>query len=188
MKIGILGGTFNPIHFGHLRAAEEVREMFALDKVLFIPSGRPPFRKPLLADAGHRYKMTRLAIKGDPVLDISHIEIKAGGTSYSVDTLERLSSRYGNAKLFFIIGIDVFLDLAKWKQPDRLMELASLVIIARPGYCFTDLSGSPYFTTAHKKLLKRFAEGAGRRSSLTLTTGRKIFLCKITALGISASG
>ncbi len=187
MKIGILGGTFNPIHYGHLRAAEEVQEVFVFDKLLFMPSGKPPLKKPSLIDAHYRYEMTKLAIKGNPFFDISDIEIKTKGASYSVETISKLTNKYKNAEFFFIIGIDVFLDLPKWKQPLRLMKLTNLVIVSRPGFCFTDLSSSPYFPNIHKKTLREFDEGTRRRFSFSLNTGKKAFLCKVTKLDISAS-
>lgn len=187
MRIGILGGTFNPIHYGHLRVAEEVQEVFVFDKLLFIPDGKPHFRKPRLIDAYHRYKMTKVAIKGNPSFDISDIEIKTQGTSYSVETISKLVDKYKNADFFFILGIDAFLDLPGWKQPRRLMELTNFVIISRPGFYFTNLSSSPYFTNVHKKTLKEFDEGTKRRFSFNLKKGKKAFLCKVTEFDISAS-
>src|SRR4030067_1271939 len=125
MKLGILGGTFNPIHYGHLRAAEEVREILNLDKILFIPSGKPPLKKAGLISARWRFEMTRTAIKNNPFFDISDIEIKSRTVSYSVETLKKLAVKYKNAAFFLILGIDAFLDLPKWKQPLTLLGLAN---------------------------------------------------------------
>ena len=182
-----MGGTFNPIHYGHLRAAEEVREILNLDKILFIPSGKPPFKKPGLISAGHRYEMTKTAIKNNPFFDISDIEIKARSISYSVETIKRLTKIYKNTDFFFILGIDAFLDLPKWKQPRSLMKLTNLVIISRPGFSFINLLSSPYLKNVHKKTLEEIDKGAKTAFSFDLNTGRKAYLCRIPALEISAS-
>ncbi len=135
MKIGILGGTFNPIHYGHLRIAEEVRERFNLTKVLFIPSGIPPFKiyGTELISAHHRAEMVRLAIKSNPFFEISYIEIKREGISYTVDTLEILKEQYPDSTLYFIAGADAVADLPKWKRPHRILELAEFIVVTRPG-------------------------------------------------------
>jgi len=187
MKIGILGGTFNPIHYGHLRSAQEALEILTLDRVLFIPSGTPPFRKPELVSARHRYKMTQLAIKDNPQFEVSDIEIKRHGVSYSVETFNKLLKKYKNTEFFFILGIDAFLDMPKWKQPHKLMTLTNLVIISRPGFSFNDLSPSPYIAEVHKKALRELDSGAKTKHSFLLKTGREAFLCKVSELEISAS-
>ncbi len=146
MKLGILGGTFNPIHYGHLRAAEEVRSILSLDKVLFIPSGRPPFRKAGLIRAHHRYEMTKTAIKDNPFFGISDVEIESRTISYSVETIKKLAVQYTGADFFFIIGVDAFKDLPKWKQPKTLLRLSNLVVISRPGFPFANLYSSPYIS------------------------------------------
>lgn len=135
-RIGILGGTFNPIHTGHLLIAEGVKEKLGLDHVLFIPCYLPPHKKPLkLAPARHRLAMVRLAIRGNPSFRISTIEIKRKGKSYSVDTLEELHRLYkGEARFFFIIGSDSIPGLKAWKGIDKLMKLSKLVAVTRPGY------------------------------------------------------
>lgn len=135
-RIGILGGTFNPIHTGHLLIAEGVKEKLGLDYVLFIPCYLPPHKKHLkLAPARHRLAMVRLAIKGKPSFKISTIEIERRGKSYSVDTLEKLHKLYkGKARFFFIIGSDSITGLRTWKSIDKLMKLCKLVAVTRPGY------------------------------------------------------
>lgn len=135
-KIGILGGTFNPVHTGHLLLAEGIREGLNLDSVLFIPSFMPPHKKSVkLASAKDRLALVRLAIKGNPYFKVSTIEIKRGGKSYSADTLEGLHKFFkNNAEFFFIIGSDNVSELKKWKSIDRLMKLCSIVTAVRPGY------------------------------------------------------
>jgi len=187
MKIGIFGGTFNPIHYGHLRAAQEVHESLRLNKTLFIPSGRPPFKKPGLMSAHHRYKMTEIAIKGNPSFDVTDIEIEKQGISYSVDTLRMLRNKYKGAEFFFILGVDASLNLQSWKEPDKLLELTNLVIISRPGFSFIDLSPFPHFKGISKKTLKELDKKVREVVTTNLHTGKKAFLCPVTGLNISAS-
>lgn len=187
MKIGIFGGTFNPVHYGHLRAAEEVQEVFAFDRFLFVPAGQPPLKRSTIPDPHHRYEMTKIALRGNKLFKISDIETKSEGPSYSVETVRRLKKKYRWCDLFFIIGIDAFLDVPKWKQPDRLIDSANFIIISRPGYCFSDLFSSPYFAGTTKKRLREFDRGRGRRISMRFKTGKTAFLFKITGIDISAS-
>ena len=153
MKIGILSGTFNPIHYGHLRAAQEIQDIFNFDKILFIPAGTPPFKKKELINARYRYEMTRIAIKNNPYFDISDIEMKRRAVSYSFETVKKLTVTYNNFKLFFILGIDAVLDLPKWKRPRQLLKLTDLIVISRPGFSFVDLFSKPYFAHVKKKTL-----------------------------------
>jgi nicotinate-nucleotide adenylyltransferase len=137
MEIGILGGTFDPIHKGHLAVAEEVRLRLNLDEVIFIPVGRP-WRKagnPILP-AEHRVEMVRLAIADRPAFNVSTIEVDREGPSYTVDTLEELKSmRSGGDELFFIVGWDSLADLPYWRAPEQIVRLCLLVAVPRPG-CF----------------------------------------------------
>ena len=117
MRIGVFGGTFNPIHYGHLRAAEEVREMLAFDKVLFVPSGTPPLKTEDLTDAQKRFEMARLAVAGNGAFEVLDIECKKPKKSYTVETLEVLLTLYEDAELYFMLGIDAFLDIPNWWMP-----------------------------------------------------------------------
>jgi nicotinate-nucleotide adenylyltransferase len=139
MKLGILGGTFNPIHLAHLRIAEEVREACALDQVLFIPAAVPP-HKTLSEDIpfAHRLAMVEAAIAENPFFAASDIENRREGKSYSVHTLEALHGEHPNDDLFFIIGMDSFRDLDSWKEYRRLFTLCNLVVAARPGVVADD--------------------------------------------------
>jgi len=135
MRIGIFGGTFDPIHFGHLVLAEQAYEKLNLDKVIFIPSFYPPHKKsPDIASANHRYNMAKLAVQGNPRFEISDIEIKRRGRSFLIDTLRQLKTIFPKAKLFFISGSDVSDTMAKWKSIDRVLSLAKFVLAKRPGY------------------------------------------------------
>ena len=136
MKLGILGGTFNPIHSGHLRVAEEIGEELGLTKVYIIPSGMPPHKEPYpLADFHHRLKMALLVSKISPLLEVWDIEGKRPGFSYSIETLKAFHSYFGSGlELFFIIGMDAFIEIKTWKEYQNLFNFASFVVINRPGY------------------------------------------------------
>ncbi|MBI5099593.1 MAG: nicotinate-nucleotide adenylyltransferase [Nitrospirae bacterium] len=187
MKLGIYGGTFNPIHYGHLRTAEEVLEKLSLDKVLFVPAGKTPFEKPEMVKALHRFNMVKAAIADNPGFEISDIEIKTKGKSFTFNTIMKLKDKFVDSKLYFILGTDAFLDLPHWKHPDRIVNLVNIVIIARPGFAFTDLSSSPYLKKVSKKILKDLDKGVRDRFSFDISEKQKAILCKVTGLDISAS-
>ncbi len=142
MKLGLLGGSFNPVHNGHLAIARQTREVLGLDQVLFIPTSQPP-HKPngSLAPAQDRYEMVRLAIAADTALAISDVEIRRPGKSYSIDTIRLLQQEYGaQSQLFFLIGLDAFLDFPSWRDPVILLALCQFVVLSRPGLSFRSLS------------------------------------------------
>ena len=134
MKIGLLGGTFNPIHLGHLRAAEEVREILALERIYFISSAMPPHKDSDIASPTDRLKMVELAIQGNPFFETCDIELKRGGSSYTVDTLEYFSSKSPEFEIYFILGADLFSEIHTWKEYKRLFELSNFAVITRPGF------------------------------------------------------
>ena len=133
-RLGVFGGSFNPIHFGHLLIADEVCERLALDRVLFIPAGVPP-HKPggELAPARDRFEMTRLAVSAHPRFEVSDLELERRGPSYTVDTLRALA---GQGELFLLIGSETFLDLLNWREPRQVATLARLVVVPRSGDAF----------------------------------------------------
>lgn len=134
MKVGILGGTFNPIHNAHLRIAEEVRDRFDLAEVMFVPAAAPP-HKPLAGELpfAHRFEMVRLAIAGNPFFSISDIEEQRGGKSYSIDTLQAFRRERPDDEFFFIIGSDSFLDFGLWRDYASFFNYCNLVVVERPG-------------------------------------------------------
>lgn len=141
MNIGVLGGTFDPIHCGHIIVAEEVRAQLNLAEVLFVPAGQPWLKagNNILA-AEHRIEMVRLAIAGVPYFKLSTIEIERPGPTYTVDTIGELKARFGAGnELFFIMGRDNLAQLPRWKEPSRLIKLCRLVVVPRPGYELPDL-------------------------------------------------
>ncbi|SNB47856.1 nicotinate-nucleotide adenylyltransferase [Geobacter sp. DSM 9736] len=139
MKIGIIGGTFNPVHNAHLRIAEEVRDWFGLDRVIFIPAAVPP-HKPIYGDLPfiHRYEMVRLAIAANPHFTVSDMEQQRGGTSYSIDTLRALRRAYQNDSLYFVIGSDSFLEIGSWREYQGIFGCCNIIVVERPGAAVTD--------------------------------------------------
>jgi len=132
--VGVFGGSFNPIHFGHLLLADDICEALRLDRVLFVPAAQPP-HKPAseLAAVEHRYRMTALAVHEHPRFAVSDIELRRSGPSYTVDTLAALASE---GELFLLIGSETFLDLLTWREPRQLARLARLVVVPRTGADF----------------------------------------------------
>lgn len=135
-RIGISGGTFDPIHYGHLIVAEEIRESMKLDRVVFIPTGNPPHKvSSRVTGAEHRFGMVQCAIRSNPFFEASRIEIERAGLTYTIDTLEQLMSVYKeNTRLFFITGADVIPELLTWKDYRRLFSLCEFIAVLRPGY------------------------------------------------------
>jgi nicotinate-nucleotide adenylyltransferase len=134
--IGVMGGTFDPIHFGHLRAAEEVLQGFGLERVIFVPAGMPP-HKPLseVTSPEHRYMMAKLATADHPRFDVSPVEIQREGPSYTLDTLRELKQTIcKDKKLYFITGFDAILEVHTWNGYKQLFDLADFIAVTRPGY------------------------------------------------------
>ncbi len=134
MRIGILGGTFNPPHLAHLVCAQEAHRELGLDQVLFVPASIPP-HKPVEAEPGahHRLEMCRRAAAGDERFTVSDLELQRGGPSYTVDTLKELSAQSPTHELFLILGGDIAAGLPKWREPERVLELATVAIARRRG-------------------------------------------------------
>lgn len=139
-RLGVLGGTFDPIHAGHLVIARGVVEHCALDRLLFIPSARPPHKRGrAVAPADDRYRMAQLAARQDPRFEVSDAEINRPGLSYTVDTLDALRREYGaESEIYLVLGADSLLEIDTWHAPDRLFELATVVTVPRPD---KDLTG-----------------------------------------------
>lgn len=140
-RIGIMGGTFDPIHHGHLVAASEVAQQFGLDRVVFVPTGMP-YLKQDVSEGEHRYLMTVIATASNPRFTVSRVDIERDGPTYTVDTLRDLRTLYPNAELFFITGADAVAQILDWKDVEEIWELAHLVAVSRPGHRLT-ISGLP---------------------------------------------
>ncbi len=139
-RLGIMGGTFDPIHYGHLVTAEGARYSFGLDRVIFVPSGRPP-HKPgyIVSDPLDRYKMTCLAVASNPFFCASAIEVERPGPSFTIDTVRAVMQLYPGVKIYFITGADALLEIFKWKDFDILLTICSFVAATRPGYRLFEL-------------------------------------------------
>jgi nicotinate-nucleotide adenylyltransferase len=180
-RTALFGGTLNPVHYGHLRIAEEARELFRLEKVVFIPSFSPPLKSVGIAEAGHRVEMVKLAIDTNPYFVYSDIECRRGGKSYTVDTLEEMKRLRPEEEYLFLLGIDAFLDLPNWFRPERLIELCDFIVINRPPFGEGEIMRSPY--------IDRFEElnSESGFSVISLRSGRVVYLLRSVPIEISAS-
>lgn len=143
-RVGIMGGTFDPIHYGHLVTAEAARSKFNLNTVVFVPSGRPPHKPSSPGHTEMRYLMAFLATVNNPYFHVSRSEIDREGYSYTYDTVCEFKQHYGpTAELFFITGVDAILEILTWKHAERLLELCSFIAASRPGYDLTDIVNLP---------------------------------------------
>jgi len=137
--IGVLGGTFDPVHFGHLVAAENARTVFNLEKVLLVPAARPPHKEDhYITHKKHRMMMARLATEDNDYLEVSSLEIRRLGPSYTIDTLFELTALYPNREINYIMGVDALLLIHTWKDYDKLADLCSFIVVTRPGYSFRE--------------------------------------------------
>lgn len=144
-RIGILGGTFDPIHSGHLILAQELLERFLLHKVIFIPSATPPHKNDKsVSPTQHRFEMTKMAIEDNTRFEISDIELKREGKSYTIDTIRELKKLYPDSDLYLLAGSDALTEFDTWKDPDRIFEEVKVVLGVRPGYDKIDLD-NPFF-------------------------------------------
>lgn len=189
MRLGLLGGSFNPIHNCHLTIAAQTRDALDLDRVLFIPTGDPPHKHlGSLAPARHREAMVRLAIDGEPAFGISDIELRRQGKSYSIDTIRALQAEIGPAsELFFIIGLDAFLDLPSWKEADTLLRTCHFVVVSRPRVSFRQLPVMPLFPPVDHETLSALDEGLTSRLSIPVPGGEMLTLLRLPPCPISAS-
>lgn len=193
LRYGILGGTFDPIHLGHLRSAEEVREWFELDQVLFIPAARPPHKEAAnIIDPTHRLRMTQLATADNDHFDISTSEIERPGPSYSIDTLRKLIEERGlKAEPYFIMGADAFLEIHTWRDVEGLFATTNFVVTSRPGYKVKELLHvlekvvTPQWPTLTFSL--GYDESRKLETIRAASTKKHIFILPITHLDISAT-
>ncbi|MBI4186670.1 MAG: nicotinate-nucleotide adenylyltransferase [Chloroflexi bacterium] len=139
MRIGVLGGTFDPVHNGHLLIAEAAQAGLNLAEVVFVPAGRP-WLKAAVSSAGHRLQMVRLAIDGKPGFKLCPLEVEHPGPSYTVDTIYTLGKQRPGEEMFFILGWDSLADLPRWRQSARLIQMCRLVAVPRPGFPAPDLA------------------------------------------------
>jgi nicotinate-nucleotide adenylyltransferase len=188
-KIGLLGGTFNPIHRCHLTLAHEVRQRLKLDQVLFIPTGDPPHKLAVgLAPAEDRLAMVNLALEGEPGLRVSDLEIRRPGISYSIDTVTLLQQEWGaNAELYFLIGLDAFLDLSTWRRADHLLASCHFVVVSRAGASFTALSHMEVLPHLDGAALRDLENGRTDSLVFEVPAARRLFLLAIPPCLVSAT-
>lgn len=169
-RVGIMGGTFDPIHQGHLVTAETARSEFDLQKVVFVPSGQPPHKKGLLiSDKEHRYIMTILATAANPYFEVSRTEIDRPGESYAIDTVRYIRSKMQpNSELYFITGADAIMEIVTWKDVEELFQNCTFIAATRPGFNLSEMN---------KKLQKKLS-----KSNL-----EKIIPLEVPAMAISST-
>jgi len=178
--VGILGGTFDPVHFGHLRSALELLENLGLAEVRLIPGGHPPHRAPPRASASARLAMLELAVAGQPGLQVDTRELERAGPSYMVDTLTSLRGEVGTKPLCLLLGADAFLGLPSWHRWQELLQLAHLVVMHRPGWELTEDLAAPL---AQLVATQRVHEAA----ALAAQPAGALLLAPVTPLDISAT-
>lgn len=182
MRLGILGGTFNPIHFGHLRIAEEICEEMVLKKVLIMPGAQPPHKNGKeIVPFRDRLNMARIGAERSPDLEVIDIEGKRDGLSYSVETLKEIREQYEkDLDLYFIIGSDAFKEIRTWKEYEKLFDLTSFIVLERPGAPLSELG---FFI---ESLNLNFRE-SDTKDHFSRPSGKHIFLKNVTMLDISST-
>ncbi|MFW5972465.1 MAG: nicotinate-nucleotide adenylyltransferase [Bacteroidota bacterium] len=166
MRVGIYGGSFNPPHIGHLIIAEWMREEFALDRILWMPAYKSPFKeREELVDPFQRLEMVRCAAQGNPAFDVSDIEVRRGGESFTVETLRILTDRQPEDEFFFLMGSDSLRDFPSWREPEEIVRMANLLVFRRPGESEPPLPEAyrPYVRFAEAPRLEISASGIRNR-------------------------
>lgn len=183
MKWGLLGGTFDPIHMGHLRCAEEVREIFDLNRIIFIPASRPPHKLDAeITSFYHREQMIRLAIEGNPSFSFSDVENQRAGKSYSIETVEYFLNKYlKSIEIYFILGQDAFHAIQTWKDWQKLLNLCNFAVLTRPGYENNGMNG-----ILPEEFAKQFVYDAAA-DGYKGPSGHMIYFRRVTFLDISSS-
>jgi nicotinate-nucleotide adenylyltransferase len=189
MKIGLFGGTFDPVHRCHVAVATQVRDRLHLDRVLLIPSGDPPHKPPgALAPAFHRLAMVRLAVAGEASLEVSELEIQRPAKSYSIETVRTLKDQYGpGADLFFLIGLDAFLELPTWKDAPSLLSLCHFVVVSRPPCRFAGLRALPVLPSLDPAALAHIDSQGQGRLDIPLPGGTSLILLALPPCEASAT-
>jgi nicotinate-nucleotide adenylyltransferase len=189
MRIGLFGGTFNPVHRCHLEAATQTQRRLRLDRILFIPSADPPHKLSMsLAPARQRLEMVRMAIKDMPAFQVSDVEMRRPSKSYSIETVHELQKEFGpEAELFFIIGLDAFLELHTWKQASDLLRACHFVVLARPGSTFSSLLKMSLLPSMDRAPLLALDTQRALQVDVPLPGGMSLILLWIPPCYVSAS-
>lgn len=182
MYIGLYGGTFNPIHLGHLRAAVEVVERFRMKEMIFIPSFLPPHKdSPEIADPIHRLKMVNLAVTGNPNFSVSELEIQRRGKSYSIDTVKAIKEQRPDDELAFVLGLDAFLEIHTWHKFEEIFTRCDFIVFDRPG--------APKISCRQalpEKLRDSFKRKGGAREFIH-PSGKKVIFTEVTRFEVSGT-
>jgi nicotinate-nucleotide adenylyltransferase len=188
MKLGLYGGAFNPIHRCHLLVAETARSRLGLDTVLFIPTGDPPHKPPSdFISAKHRLEMVRLAIAPYPYFQLSDIETRRETKSYTINTIQGLKSTYPpDARMVFIIGLDAFLQLPSWREPERLLESCNFAVISRAGFQFKSLEKLSILGLTDPDPLTQLDAGQREQYEFRLKSGRSVWALAIPPCEVSS--
>lgn len=184
-KIGLFGGCFNPVHIGHLRAAEEIKDILFLDKIVFIPTFiHPQKKKKGMVEAKHRFKMLKLATEDNSNFEVSNVELKRGGPSYSIDTLRHLYKTLKNKDLYFILGTENFSRITTWKDYEQLFEYSNFTVIARPGVRFKDFGSLIPFEIRD---YFRYSNSNGESVFFQHRNGNQLIFVKIRGINLSST-
>jgi nicotinate-nucleotide adenylyltransferase len=188
-RIGLFGGTFNPIHRGHIQTALDVLHAFQLDRIYFIPSALPPHKSDAnLAGAAERLQMVQLALNGHERFESCNIEIERTGPSYSIDTVRHFKTMAnGGSELYFIMGVDAFLEIHTWKDFDRLFELTAIVVMSRPGTGQWTQAMRRHVESYVKHRIDPGYQAESIASKLSHPRLKEIYLTPVTSLDISSS-
>jgi nicotinate-nucleotide adenylyltransferase len=190
MRIGLFGGTFNPIHRGHLWAASEVKKRFRLDQIILIPAALPPHKKPgIVAGADDRLEMIQLATADLSGITVSDVELKRPGPSYTIDTVRHFKHTLADdCRIFLIMGLDAVLDIHTWKSYSKLLEQIELIVIARPGEDFPgELQGWKVLENYLKSTLSKDYEFSAVSGCYASEGKQPIHICDIKVLDISST-
>ena len=190
MRIGLFGGTFNPIHRGHLWAASELIKQFNLDQIFLIPDALPPHKtSDLVAKADDRLEMINLAIADLPGLTVSDVELNRPGLSYTIDTIRHFKSTLAkDAGIYLIMGLDAFLEIHTWKSHQNLLDEIAFIVMARPGDDYVDAQqGWRILETYLKSTLSSDSEFDADHACYTLEGKQPVYICDIKALDISST-
>jgi len=185
-RIGLLGGTFNPVHVAHLRAAEEVAEALALERVTFVPSAVPPHKRAraddVIADGPSRLAWVRLAVADNPRFDVDPLEVERGGASYTLDTLQSYAARLGKERPAFLLGSDALDEMHTWHRPDEVVALAHVAVMTRPPG-----PRRPVAERLHASLARAFVFAEDGESGVHRDSGTTIRKVELTGLEVSAT-
>jgi nicotinate-nucleotide adenylyltransferase len=188
MKLGLYGGSFNPIHRCHLIVADAAYRRLGLDVVLFIPTGDPPHKPSSeFIPSAHRLEMVRLAIAPYPYFQLSDIETRRSNKSYSIDTIREIQQRYPpDTQLVFIIGLDAFLELPTWREPEALLSTCDFAVVARAGWTFVSLNDLPFLEVQKQTELAKIDRGEVDLAKVPLKSGRALWVLRIPPCDASA--